>query len=226
MVKLKDSDSYSAKNQNSYKSQHRNEKDGRGYDAPSSRGHQGKLLKPLSGVNNVKSIIQKKPEKLPVFELIGKYFKKVITSYNQAELKSIHSKILDELTEMRDSFLNLYREYIDMMKGNVRLEKDELDQFEEQSISVEGYIQGVTSVLENEKDMTNMVRENLHALRKFMQEELVFSERFIVEKERKEQEKEKNVSSKNFYQMNSASNVAGKNKQKVESDDSLLLDDD
>lgn len=168
----------------------------------------------------------KKPEPMPVFEALAQFFKRPLNSYNTQELKMIHSKILDELASLRDSFLNTYREYIDMMKGNVRLEKEELDQFEEQSTSPDAYIEASTSVLDNEKDMTTFVRGELQTLRKFMQEEKVFTKKFLVEPEPKTQEQPKAMTSKGFYQGSTTNKAVAKNKAPIKSDDSMLLGDE
>ena len=187
--------------------------------------NQIKPLKPVSNLQHQKSLLQKKPEPLPTFDLLKKYFKRSLTLYTIAELKTTHSKILEEQGELRDSFLNEYREYLDMMKANVRLEKEELDQFEEQSSQVEGYIQATGMVLDNEREMTIMVREHLSHLRKFMNEEKVFNKRFLEENDTFSRDIPKALTSKNFYPP-SGPQVQAKKKAKVESEDSLLLDDD
>lgn len=130
-----------------------------------------------------RGFLAKKPEPPPTFDVLAKFFKKPPQSLSAAELRSAHSKILDELAELRDSFLNEYREYLDMMKANLRQEKDELDQFEDQATQTESYLQATGSLLDAELEMTIMVREHLHHLKKFIVEEKQFSTRYLQERE-------------------------------------------
>lgn len=121
----------------------------------------------------------KRAEGPPKFEVISKFFKKAPEKMSQSELRAAHSKILDELAELRDSFIGECHEYLDMIKGNVRQEKQELDQFEDQTTEAPDYIQAVTMVVDGSMEMTIMVREHLLHLRKFMIEEKSFSRKFI-----------------------------------------------
>ena len=225
MVSLEESDYQNSKQNKEMRKNQPNSREKKEFKTVASSQNQLKPLKPVSNLPQQKSLLQKKPEPLPTFNLLKKYFKRSLTLYTIAELKSSHSKILEELAELRDSFLNEYREYLDMMKGNVRLEKEELDQFEEQSSQVEGYIQATGMVLDNEREMTIMVREHLSHLRKFMAEERVFSRRFLQEDESFLRELPKAQTNKNFYPP-SGPQVQAKKKGKVESEDSLLLDED
>lgn len=123
--------------------------------------------------------VPKKPEGPPKFEVLAKFLKKPPEKMTQGELRAVHSKVLDELAELRDSFIGECHEYLDMIKGNVRQEKQELDQFEDQTTEAPDYIQAVTMVVDGSMEMTIMVREHLLHLRKFMIEEKLFSKRYI-----------------------------------------------
>lgn len=186
----------------------------------------GTSRNPRTAKNNPKSMIKGKPDAPPAFVLLKKYFKKPISAYSLQELKGIHSKILDELADMRNSFLSECREYLDMMKANVRLEKEEIELFEEQSNDPEGYIRGGDSLLEAEKDMTLMVRENLSAWRRFIAEERLFTNQVMGEAENKAKQTQKAMTSKGFYHSSSTNVNNLKAKKNYESNDSLLLDED
>ena len=186
----------------------------------------GTSRNPRVAKGNPKSMIRGKPDAPPSFVALKKYFKKPMNAYSFQELKGIHSKVLDELADLRNSFLGECREYLDMMKANVRLEKEEIDLFEEQSNEPEGYIRGGDSLLEAEKDMTLMVRQNLTALRRFIAEERLFMTQVMGEAESKAKQTQKSVTARGFYHSSSNNVNQLKHKKNYESNDSLLLDED
>ena len=206
---------------------HRNARETDEDDSTHERSNHNNARSMKQSSNNPKLMAQKKVEPPLVFELLKKYFKKPPQAYSYLELKKIHSQILDELADLRNSFLNECREYLDMMKANVRLEKEEIDLFEDQSSTPEAYIRGGDSLLETEKDMTLMVRENLSILRKFITEEKLFNTRVLSEAENnanKDQKGHKVNTSNNFYKQGDSKKVPMKKQKEYESSDSLLMD--